>query len=138
MNDDDLFPDEVVPAAPAKPALKKPLKKYDKLVRDHIPDIIRERGIEPVFRKCEDDVEYFARLIVKLQEECRELTDSFVKPETGEIDENVCMGELADLMEVIDALIAFKKWRRYEIIKLQEDKKSECGGFKERIVLLEA
>lgn len=65
--------------------------KYDKLVRDKIPDIIRSRG-ETAITHIASDEEYKKRLIEKLQEE----VDEFKKDNNEE--------ELADIMEVIYAI----------------------------------
>ncbi len=95
---------------------------YNKLVRDNIPEIIRSRGEEPVTHIA-DDVEYWRRLKEKLREEVEE----FLNDETEE--------ELADIFEVIDALIEHKGFRREEIELLQSQKAEKRGKFESRIVL---
>ena len=62
-----------------------------KLVRDKIPDIIRQKGRVPVTHVAEDD-EYWDKLQDKLKEEVHE----FLKD--GEVD------ELVDVLEVVHAL----------------------------------
>lgn len=41
------------------------MQKYDKLVRDHIPDIIRSRDGEPIVRVLNDE-EYWEYLLKKI------------------------------------------------------------------------
>jgi predicted house-cleaning noncanonical NTP pyrophosphatase (MazG superfamily) len=63
-----------------------------KLVRDKIPQIIKKQGKNIVFRIAEKQ-EYKELLLAKLQEEVNE----FVSDQNEE--------EIADILEVIDALI---------------------------------
>jgi len=71
-------------------------KKYNILVRDKIPAIIRKNGDSCVTHMASDD-EYWSKLKEKLQEEVLE----FIKSED--------ISEIADIMEVIDAIIKQKK-----------------------------
>ncbi|MCQ1535566.1 phosphoribosyl-ATP pyrophosphohydrolase [Methanosarcina sp. KYL-1] len=66
---------------------------YDKLVRDKIPEIMKTSNRIPECRTLDEDREYLRYLIKKLQEEALEFT------------EDPCVEELADVMEVIDALL---------------------------------
>ena len=67
------------------------MKVYNKLVRDRIPDIIRADGHIP---QCEtlDTAHYLDALEQKLLEEA------------AEYRQTPCMEEMADLMEVIEAI----------------------------------
>ncbi len=99
--------------------------KYDKLVRDGIPDHIRGKGGQPVFHVAEDG-EYWQKLKEKLIEEfC-------------EFEEDESIGEFADMMEVVDAIAEYKGFDPEEVKRAREGKKKEKGGFKERIILDEA
>ena len=100
-------------------------RKYNKLVRDKIPKIIRKKG-EVAITHIADDAEYWLKLKEKLLEEVQE----FQK------DENI--GELADILEVLDAIIDFKKFDRGEAQQVKAKKAEERGAFKERIILDES
>ena len=69
---------------------------YNKLVRDNIPDIIKKNGATPIVRIL-DDEEYFKELNRKLKEELNEYLDG------NDIE------ELADLYEVMLAILDYKK-----------------------------
>lgn len=101
------------------------MKQHNKLVRDKIPEYIREKGEEVVFHVA-DEKEYWEKLKEKLFEEIEEFNE----------DEN--QEELADVFEVIDAIIDFKKFDRENLQKIQEQKAKERGGFKNWIILDEA
>ena len=97
---------------------------YGKLVRDKIPEIIAAQGDIPVTRIL-DEEEYFHALNQKLQEEVAEYLDGF------------CPEELADILEVIRAIIEQKGMSYGEIEQIREKKRSERGGFQKRISLVE-
>ncbi|MFZ2804252.1 MAG: nucleoside triphosphate pyrophosphohydrolase [Patescibacteria group bacterium] len=99
--------------------------KYDKLVRDKIPDVIRAEGRTPTV-SIADEAEYWTRLKDKLREEVEELCH----------DENE--GEVADVLEVLDAIIAYKKFDRVKIGEIKQKKNQERGGFGGRVILVEA
>lgn len=101
------------------------MTKYDKLVRDKIPEIIRARGVEPVTRVAGDE-EYWQKLREKLEEEVKE----FLQAENAE--------ELADILEVIHAICDHKGFSRQEVRLLRRKKAEDRGGFKARIILEEA
>lgn len=95
-----------------------------KLVRDFIPKIIAEEQKRvPCFHKASDE-EYGQKLKEKLLEEVNEFIDS---------EDN--SNELADILEVIDAIIAFKKMSLEEITFIKNKKAKLNGTFKDRVVL---
>jgi predicted house-cleaning noncanonical NTP pyrophosphatase (MazG superfamily) len=96
--------------------------KYDKLVRDKIPEIIKSKGAVPITHRASDD-EYRQKLKAKLQEEVNEFLESS--------DEE----ELADILEVIYALCDLYDIDRDKLERLRKDKAKKRGGFKDRIVL---
>ncbi|OIO63010.1 hypothetical protein AUJ69_01870 [Candidatus Woesearchaeota archaeon CG1_02_47_18] len=98
--------------------------KHSKLVRDRIPEVIREAGKTPITHIA-DDAEYWQKLKQKLQEEVEEFIDN---EETE---------ELADILEIMYAICGFKRVSRDELESLRKKKAGERGGFKSRIILEE-
>ncbi len=96
--------------------------KHDKLVRDRIPEIIRQKGDVPITHIA-DDKEYRERLKEKLKEE----VDEFLKKNSKE--------ELADILEVVYAIRDFMGVDKEELESLRKKKAEERGGFKDRIIL---
>ena len=99
--------------------------KYNKLVRDKIPEYIRKKGGTPISHIA-DEKEYWQKLKEKLLEEF----DEFKKAESIE--------EFADLLEVIDAIADHKKFDRREVERIKEKKATERGKFRDRIILDES
>ena len=98
--------------------------KYNKLVRDKIPEIIKQQGNIPTV-KILDDENYFNALNQKLTEEVAEYLDSFT------------IDELADIVEVIYAIVKHKglSLKDFEAIRLS--KHDERGGFDDKLFLVE-
>ncbi len=99
---------------------------YNKLVRDLIPEIINQSG-----RTCKavtlNDAEYKRALLEKLLEECQEAINA---------DDDGLIMELADLVEVIEAILKFENVSIDYFYKLKERKKLERGGFEKRLSLV--
>jgi predicted house-cleaning noncanonical NTP pyrophosphatase (MazG superfamily) len=99
---------------------------YHKLVRDGIPEIIRQSG-----KRCEvalmSEAEFSQALREKLLEEAGEAAAA--SPEK-------LVSELADVQEVIDALLALHGIEWEAVVKEQRRKRTERGGFAKRIRLL--
>jgi len=102
-------------------------KEYHKLVRDAIPDIIHSRG-----QACEVNVlteeDYRQALREKLVEEAREVVAASTLVDL--------VTELADLQEVLDALMKAYAISPEAIRVEQERRRSERGGFERRLRLL--
>lgn len=99
--------------------------KYNKLVRDKIPEIIQQKGGKCTIRIAGEE-EYWEKLKWKLREEM----DEFLDAQNEE--------ELADLLEVIDAVIDHKKLSKKKMRLAKNKKAKERGRFKKRIILEEA
>ena len=98
---------------------------YNKLVRDKIPNIIKEKGETPVVRIL-DENEYKKELENKLYEEYKEVIEA-----TG--DSRV--EELADMLEVIRALAKLENKDLNDIIAIADKKAEKRGAFEEKIFL---
>lgn len=102
------------------------MQKYDKLVRDHIPDIIRSRDGEPIVRVLNDQ-EYWEYLLKKDIEELEEVKKAKSLAERKE--------ELADKLELIRAMAEYNGFRLEDIIEEADRKKQRNGGFQKRLLL---
>ena len=98
------------------------MKEYNKLVRDLIPQIIVSSGGTPVCEEL-DESAYKLALCKKLTEEANEFADG------------PCMEELADLLEVVEAVCHAYSYDINEILSIKADKKTARGGFEKRILL---
>ena len=96
--------------------------KYNKLVRDKIPEIIKKKNTA-LFTHIADDEEYWQKLREKLQEE----VDEFLEEGNEE--------ELADILEVIYTICDFKKIDRNKLELLRKKKAKERGRFKDKVIL---
>jgi predicted house-cleaning noncanonical NTP pyrophosphatase (MazG superfamily) len=97
-------------------------KVYNKLVRDRIPEIIEASGKTCT---CEtlSDGKYIEMLNQKLQEEVAEYLES------GTLE------ELADIGEVMHAILDYKGIPLAEFQRVRSEKLKERGGFAKRILL---
>ena len=98
--------------------------KYDKLVRDRIPEIIELSGKTCVTEILSDD-EYLRMIDTKLDEELAEYHK----------DQNI--EELADLMEVLLAAAVARGYTLEQLEQVRTEKAEKRGGFQEKILLLE-
>ena len=100
--------------------------EHNKLVRDRIPEIIRTSG-----NQCEtitlSNLDYIKALKQKLVEEAQEAA---IAP-----SEELAQ-ELADVMEVMDALMTAAGIEPEKVREIQKEKRSRRGGFDNRIKLL--
>jgi predicted house-cleaning noncanonical NTP pyrophosphatase (MazG superfamily) len=99
--------------------------KYNKLVRDKIPEYIKTKGGVPVTRIAKNK-EYWEKLKEKLQEEIKEF------------NANEIIEEMADIQEVIEAMCSYKKFDRKKIEIVRKKKVKERGAFKKKIILEES
>ncbi|MDD3144691.1 MAG: nucleoside triphosphate pyrophosphohydrolase [Candidatus Gracilibacteria bacterium] len=125
--------------------------KYNKLVRDKVPDKIIANG-EISIHHIADDAEYYEKLITKANEEYNEVINA---------SNDKLIEEIGDFKEVILSILQIKPWilekeiyqdinKRILVIldimllnKITEDqvelsrqdKKAKLGGFEKRIIL---
>ena len=99
---------------------------YNKLVRDKIPDIIKEKGENPIIRIL-DDSEYKLELERKLLEEYNEVLES---------DGESRLEELADMIEVISYLAKVEGASLDKVVEIANVKNSKRGGFQDKIYLI--
>lgn len=98
------------------------MKIYNKLVRDKIPEIIEKDG-----KSCKTHIlsndEYIVALEVKLNEEVAEY----------QADKN--LEEMADVLEVLQAICLARGYSLKELEALRAKKSDERGGFAKKIFL---
>jgi len=97
---------------------------YNKLVRDKIPEIIRIIGDTPKTMTLDDET-YFHCLNQKLKEEVDEYLEEC----------SAC--ELADILEVIYAIAAYKNLTPSDLENIRLKKHDERGGFSDKVFLVE-
>lgn len=97
---------------------------YNKLVRDKIPEIIEAGGREAVYETLGDQ-DYLNFLKAKLIEEVTEFNDS------------ESLEELADIGEVMHAILDYKGISLEQFQKARQEKLEKRGGFKRRLLLKE-
>lgn len=101
------------------------MKKFNKLVRDKILEIIEKEG-KSVKSKILNDEEYRAELNKKLQEEVKEYLE----------DNNV--EELADIVEVVYGILNSMDVSVEEFEKIRQAKVNKKGAFQDKIFLIES
>lgn len=101
-----------------------PTITYNKLVRDRIPEIIEKSGKKAIIEIL-DDINYKQLLDDKLGEELQEYLN-------GDSVE-----ELADLVEVINAILLYKDVSIQDFEALRLKKAAERGAFEKRLLLKE-
>ncbi len=98
-------------------------KIYNKLIRDNIPEIC-QRNNQLAVTKVLDDKKYKSALKAKLVEEVIE----YLKDED--------LMELADILEVVDALSKAQGSDFDEIIRLKNEKAEKNGAFDKKLLLI--
>ena len=97
-----------------------------KLVRDKIPEIIRKRGEVPLFYVAMES-EYKRCLHEKLIEESNELNSA------SKVED--IKTEIADVLEVLDAIMKTHGIVQTEIMDIKAHKRNERGGFDRHYIL---
>ncbi len=100
-------------------------KKYNKVVRDKIPEIIAESGKKFNIKHL-DDEPFLAELEKKLTEEVNEYSES------KDVE------ELADLLEVIYRISNLKGVNSDELDEIRKDKAEKRGKFDSNLFLIDS
>lgn len=100
------------------------VKKYHKLVRDKIPEIIELSG-KTCVTEILSDADYLRMVDAKLDEELAEYHK----------DQNI--EELADLMEVIYVAAIARGYTLEQLEQVRADKAEKRGAFEKKILLKE-
>lgn len=98
--------------------------KYNKLIRDLIPDIIHSKG-----QKC--------ITAILSEQEYLEMLDAKLDEELAEYHKDQNLEELADLLEVIYAATEARGFTREQLEEVRAKKEAERGTFRKRLLLLE-
>lgn len=112
---------------------KKNMKsiKYDKLIRDKIPEIIEKSGKKCVVEVMDDET-YMDKLSAKLKEEFAE-----VETELKNSNDEAAIKELADLQEVILAIVDAIGVDRESFERIRKSKVASNGAFEKKLLLKE-
>jgi predicted house-cleaning noncanonical NTP pyrophosphatase (MazG superfamily) len=100
-------------------------KKYNKVVRDKIPEIIKESGKKFNLKQL-DDESFLAEIEKKLIEEVDEYTES------KDVE------ELADLLEVIYRISELRGVNSDELNEIRKDKAEKRGKFASNLFLIDS
>ena len=100
--------------------------EYNKLIRDKIPEIIRDAGKDYSIEVMTEN-EYRKALLTKLVEEAEEAVEA---------ESNKLNMELADILEVIEAIMDAYKISEDHVQAIKEKRREERGGFNKRLKLL--
>ncbi|MGM0896432.1 MAG: nucleoside triphosphate pyrophosphohydrolase [Bacillota bacterium] len=101
---------------------------YNKLVRDKIPQVIENSGLQFETRILSEE-EYKTEVTKKLTEELREYEETDNPKDAVE--------ELADILELIHAAAELNGFSFEEVEEVRVKKAEKRGGFKARIFLIE-
>lgn len=102
------------------------MKIYNKLIRDRIPEIMEKNGKTFELRTLSDN-EYREMLNKKLHEELQEF---------DEANDSEQLAELADMVEVIYAILESKGVSIEEFEQVRLSKKADRGGFAKKLFLI--
>jgi len=98
--------------------------KYDKLVRDKIPEVLDSlnKSYEVSYA---DNVAFKKYLAKKLNEEVNEFI------------ENPCIEELADIQEVVYGILMAYDWDNVKLVEKVDQKRQLRGAFSKGVILKE-
>ena len=101
------------------------MAKQGKLVRDNIPEIIKNSGKKPIIEILSKE-DYLVELDRKLNEEVEEY----------QADKSI--EEMADILEVLYAICEARGYTIEELLEVKKRKFENRGGFSDKIFLLES
>ena len=120
----DRYYSQYLKSKGVKPVAQKSVKVYNKLVRDKIPEII-EKSCKTCTIETLADEKYIAMLEAKLTEEL------------AEYQESKSLEELADLLEVMGAVVKARGYSWDELTEVRKNKREARGGFEKKLLLKE-
>lgn len=103
------------------------IKRYNKLIRDRILEIIKAARERPSWRIL-NKKEYLKEIKEKILEEAKELSAAKNKKEVA--------NEIVDIQELIDVLISELSLTKTGIKIQQKIKNKKRGGFKKKLFLI--
>jgi len=107
------------------------VESFPKLIRDKIPQIIRDQGRTPKVKVLDSSSKDLIRYTLKkLIEEATEAANEVN-------DRSEMIKELADLEEIIDKVKELMRITDQEVSSVKKAKRERNGGFDENIILLE-
>ena len=101
--------------------------KYNKLIRDNIPKIMDDAGKKYTVSVLNDE-EFCLKLKEKLLEEGKEVQEA---------NKEEIVGELADVLEVLEAIESYYGIEHKTVLEKKENKAVKNGRFNKRLLLEE-
>ena len=98
------------------------MKTFNKLVRDKIPEIIEADG-----RTCKTHILTDEEYLIALEEKLNE--------EVAEYQKDKNLEEMADVLEVLQAICVARGYSLEELEALRKKKTNDRGGFSKKIFL---
>ena len=103
-------------------------KVHNKLVRDRIPEFLKEQGIDSEVEIVEDEVRFLRLLIDKLDEETQAAGVA--------LEDEELLESLEDIESTIDWILKAKGWTRKELKDVQDEKDERRGRFDKKVFLV--
>ena len=99
--------------------------KYDKAIRDKIPQIIKESGSTSHIKTLSDK-EFLEKMEKKLDEE------------VAEYHQSKSVEEIADIMEVLERIAELRGTSVKELMRIKEKKAQKRGKFEKNLFLIDS
>jgi len=104
--------------------------EYNELVRDKIPQLIKENGEIPVYFKHVNDIDFSIELINKINIELGQFLDVL------HVDREKALEELGDVYQVFMELVKNQKFTMCEVEEQRLRTIEKRGGFDDRYYLV--